>query len=80
VLDDGARTRVRWEGDGETLRVPYRGAVPLRGAVVDPDRAILVDERRTNDFASVGGGGGGAKRSAERLFYWVELLVQAVSP
>jgi hypothetical protein len=80
VRADGARERVRWDGEGEAVRVPYHGPVPLVGAVVDPDRAVLADDDPTNDFATVRGQGGGAPRTLERVLYWIELAIQAVLP
>ena len=80
VRADDTHERVHWDGDGESIRVPYHGAVALKGVVVDPDSRILLDEHRTNNFDRVRRQDGGARRSLERLFYWIELAMQAVLP
>jgi hypothetical protein len=46
--------------------------------IVDPEEKILLDQSRTNNFATAGPSAG-APRTTERLVYWAELLFQAVS-
>jgi hypothetical protein len=81
VAEDGTRTRVPWDGVAESIRVPYAGSSPLRSAVVDPDRKVLLDQNPENDFASAAGhSGGGAPRTLERSTYWAELVLGAIAP
>lgn len=81
VAEDGTRTRVPWDGASESIRVPYTGASPLRAAIVDPDGRVLLDQDRTNDFATAPGrDAAGAPRTLERTAYWAELLLGAVAP
>ena len=81
VTEDGARTRVPWDGSTDSIRIPYSGGSALRGAVIDPDRRVLLDENAENDFAMAPGhSGGGAPRTLERATYWSELVLGAVAP
>jgi len=81
TLEDGSTQRLFWDGDGESTRLPYAGASALKSAVVDPDETVLVDQARTNNFATASTAPrAGAPRSSERLLYWAELLLQAVLP
>ncbi len=80
TLEGGTTQRTVWDGEGDSIRVPYTGTLALKGAVVDPDDKVLLDQRRTNNFKSVGDRGGGAPRTKERLLYWAQLMMQAVSP
>jgi hypothetical protein len=78
---DGSRQRVRWDGEEPVTRIPFEGPSALRGVVVDPEEAILLDGDRTNNFAlAPGASGAGAPRTAERLLYWAQLLLQWLSP
>jgi hypothetical protein len=77
-LEDGSTQRVRWE-DGEALRVPYAGKVALRGAVVDPDHTVLLDDDPTNNHAAASGPAS-ASRVMERVAYWAELWLSAFAP
>jgi hypothetical protein len=81
VSDDGTRQRVPWDGATDSVRLPYAGASPLRAAIVDPDRRVLLDQDPENDFAAAPGrSGGGAPRTLERATYWSELVMSAVAP
>jgi Peptidase family M1 domain len=81
TLEDGSTQRVRWNGDGDGLRVPYTGSSPLRAAVVDPDERIVLDQLRTNNFATAPAASRASTgRSTEKLVYWTELVLQAVLP
>jgi hypothetical protein len=78
-LEGGATQRMVWDGEGDSIRIPYKGALALKGAVIDPDDLVLIDQRRTNNFKTVGDEGGGAQRTKERLLYWMQLMIQAAS-
>ncbi|HEY8075790.1 MAG TPA: M1 family metallopeptidase, partial [Labilithrix sp.] len=81
VAEDGTRTRVDWDGNGESNRIPYSGSSPLRSAIVDPDSRILLDQDPTNDWMTASGeSGGGAPRVHERLTWWAEVVLGALSP
>jgi hypothetical protein len=80
LLADGTTRRERWDGHGDWKRFPWHGPVALQGAVVDPDHRILIDERLSNNHAATATGGGSTRRALERLTYWAELALQALSP
>ena len=80
TFDDGTSTRVRWEGDAGSTRIPYHGKAALVSAVVDPDQRVLLDDDRTNNHASTEGSSHSAVRTLERLTYWLEILLQSVAP
>jgi hypothetical protein len=81
VADDGTRTRTQWDGAGDSIRVPYAGASPLRSAIVDPDSKVLLDQDPMNDFATAPGRSGGSSfRMTERATWWAELLLGAIGP
>jgi hypothetical protein len=80
LLADGTTHRERWSGEGDWQRIAWHGAVALRGAVVDPDHKILIEDRLTDNHAAVRDGGGSTLRSMERLTYFAELALQAMSP
>lgn len=81
VADDGSRSRVSWSGEGESFRVPYSGASPLRAVLVDPDDRILLDEHPENDFATPAGREpAGAPRVLERATFWAAALLGGLAP
>jgi hypothetical protein len=51
---DDSVTRMRWDGRESTTRIAYRGTSRLVGAVVDPDRRVLLDERLDNNARALG--------------------------
>jgi hypothetical protein len=79
-LDDGSRHRIRWAAEEASARLPYHGTTGLRSAVIDPDHAVLLDENLTNNHGTVEGHAQSVARSAERLTYWTQLLVQLFLP
>ena len=80
-FENGTAQRVRWDGQGDSIRVPYRGTVPLRSAEVDPDDTVLLDDDLTNNHRAVEARRGrGAPRTFERAGYWAEVLFQMVAP
>jgi len=81
TLDDGSVQRVRWDGVAESARLPYRGHVGIRAAVIDPDHAVTLDEDLTNNHvAAPGPSVGRATRVLERATYWAELALQVLGP
>ncbi len=81
VSEDGARTRVPWDGTTDSIRIPYSGASALRAAIIDPDHRVLLDENSENDFATAPGHtSDGAPRTLERATYWSELVLGAIAP
>lgn len=87
IFESGARERRRWDGEGDTTRIVYRGSEKLRFVVLDPDTKILLDENRTNDYAAVRGSSVVAQafvprapRTLERLSYWLSLFVEMLAP
>jgi hypothetical protein len=81
TLDDGSTQLAHWDGEGDAVRIPYRGPLALTSAVVDPDHSVMIDADLTNNFGvAAGRSGGGTGRSFERALYYAQLLVQAVSP
>jgi hypothetical protein len=79
IREDGTTERVRWNGQDTSTRIPYRGDVALRAAVVDPGHTVVLDDDPTNNHAAVETARR-APRVAERLAYWSELLLQALAP
>jgi len=81
IAEDGTRTRVPWDGEGESIRVPYNGTSPLRMVIVDPESRVLLDESPENNFARAPGTrAAGAPRTLERATYFAELVMGALSP
>jgi hypothetical protein len=81
VAEDGTRTRVPWDGEATSTRIPYSGASPLRAAVVDPDHANLLDQHPENNWATaISYAPAGAPRVFERAVYWTETLVGTLAP
>ncbi|HVH44474.1 MAG TPA: M1 family metallopeptidase [Labilithrix sp.] len=81
VAADGTRSRVTWNGEQESYRIPYSGSSPLRSAVVDPDERILLDEHPDNDFATAPGHpSAGAPRVLERATFWAATLLGGLAP
>jgi len=80
VAADGSTRRERWDGHGDWKRFAWHGRAALRGAVVDPEEQILVDQIRENNQGTVDGAGSGAPRVLERAAYYMELALQAVGP
>jgi hypothetical protein len=77
--EDGTTETARWSGEETSTRIPYRGTVALKAAVVDPLHAVLLDDDPSNNHAAVDP----ARRApwvSERLTYWSELLLQALVP
>ena len=48
--------------------------------MVDPDDRVVIDSNLENNHGTTAEGGGRARRTIERLTYWLELLLQTVSP
>jgi len=89
IFASGATERRHWDGAGDTTRIFYRGSDPLRYAVVDPERRILLDENRSNNRIAVGNEVAGAlvhavvpdaPRTLERLSYWASLVLEVLAP
>lgn len=81
VDDAGGVTIVPWDGDDESIRIPYSGSRPLRAAVVDPDEHILLDDNRENDFETAPGyPRAGAPRTLERGMFWAETILGSLGP
>jgi len=78
---DGSTRRERWDGEGEWKRLSWHSSVALRGAVIDPDDRVMIDGNRGNNHGTAAGAGSWvAPRTLERIAYWFELALQAVSP
>lgn len=81
VAADGARTRVTWDGEQESFRIPYSGSVALRSAIVDPDDRVLIDDDPTNNFAvAPGHPTEGAPRTLVRGMFWAATLLGGLAP
>jgi hypothetical protein len=80
TFEDGSSRRERWDGLAESKVIASAGASPLRAAVIDPDRRVTIDANLENNAGAAPGGGHGAPRTLERIPYWMQLAVQAVSP
>jgi aminopeptidase N len=81
VAADGTKSRVTWNGEAESYRVPYSGSSPLRAAIVDPDDRILLDDHPDNNFATAAGQeSAGAPRVLDRAIYWAMALLGGLAP
>jgi hypothetical protein len=80
LLADGTTRREHWSGAGDWKRIAWRGPSALRGAVVDPEHRILIDDRITDNHTAARDGGGGTRRSLERLVYWSQVALGVLSP
>jgi hypothetical protein len=78
---EGQVSEQRWDGEGESTFIEWRGEHPLVGAVVDPNFQIRLDHDRLNNsvMLDVPGGGGGFRTQA-RLSYWAQLLLHFFGP
>jgi len=81
ISSDGTRTRSTWEGDGDSIRVPYSGSSPLRSVIVDPDNRVLLDDHPDNNFGTTWSEApAGAPRTLERVTFWSQVLLGAIGP
>ncbi len=80
TFEDGSTRRERWDGLGESKVIAASGASALRAAVIDPDHRVTIDANLENNANAAPDGGHGAPRTMERIAYWMQLAVQAVSP
>ncbi len=80
VSSDGSSRRESWDGEGESKRIQWHGSGTLRAAVVDPDARVMIDANRENNHGSVREAAERAPRVLERVTYWMQLALQAVSP
>jgi DNA-binding beta-propeller fold protein YncE len=81
VPETGPRTRKTWDGEAEWTLMDYDGTSPLRAAIVDPDRKVLLDQNAVNNFVSVRGlDKKSAPRSNTRLWTLGNILLRLVAP
>jgi hypothetical protein len=78
VSADGSRQRRRWDGREAFISIEYDGPERLVGAVVDPDRTIVLDDDLLNNARSLEPEG--APRTLERTTYYAELLFGLLGP
>lgn len=62
------------------VRIDADGPQQLVGAIVDPDKKILVDRDRLNNFGTIAGRRGSAPITRERALAWLEILLREVGP
>jgi hypothetical protein len=81
VAEDGTRSRKTWDGEAEWTLMGYDGKSPLRSAIVDPDRKVLLDQNAVNNFVSVRAlEKKSAPRTNTRLWTLGNLLLRLISP
>ena len=80
TAESGEKRRVAWDGQADTVRLPYRSSSPLAAAEVDPGRDVLLDDDRGNNAAAREAPVIGAPGVLERSTYWLTLLLQALEP
>jgi hypothetical protein len=80
TMADGTTRVEHWDGEGDSKRFAWHGAVALRSVVVDPECRVLLDQNVENNRAATEDGGGGAWKTLERATYWMQLALQAVAP
>jgi hypothetical protein len=76
---DGSTTRVRWDGAGDFVRIPYEGKSELVRVLVDPGASIKLDENLFNN-AWQNARRGVPARALERATYWAEIALSAFLP
>ena len=76
---DGSSEVRRWDGVGGSTHLRVRAKSALKSVVVDPAHSVTIDADLTNNHVT-DDGSTRAWRTLERVTYWAELLVQAVSP
>ena len=81
TFEDGTKQRVRWDAREAVARLPVSGKSALAYAVIDPDRAVLVDQDRLDDFArATSAPPGGSARVLDKATYALQLLMSTVLP
>lgn len=80
VMADGTRHLERWDGEEDSKRFAWHDSVAVRAAVIDPYDRVLIDQNVANNRASAAGYGGAGSRTLERVTYFMQLALQAVSP
>jgi hypothetical protein len=80
LFGDGSLRREHWDGAGTSKRFEWRDKAPLRAAIVDPEDRIVIDGNLENNRATVTGSRSVGWLTLERLTYWAEILLQAVTP
>jgi hypothetical protein len=80
LLADGTTRREHWDGEGQAHRFAWHGESAVIGCVVDPDDRVLVDQDLANNHGAASGHGGGGRNTLERVLYFTQLALQAVSP
>jgi hypothetical protein len=76
--EDGKRERRHWDGHGTWTAFDYTGKSRLIGAIVDPDRRIVLDDNLLNNTTIKTSPR--TPRLFERATYWTELLLAFLSP
>jgi hypothetical protein len=77
IAGDGSISKRRWNGAEPWLRIEYRGASPLIGAIVDPDLQLPIDSNLLNNAKSLQSPR--TPRSFERLVYAVQWALAAAT-
>jgi len=80
VMADGTRRRETWNGNGDSVLIPWRGSSALCAAVVDPDERVVIDANIENNRAAAAGEEHFASRTLERIAYFAQIAIQAISP
>jgi hypothetical protein len=81
TLDDGTKTRVPWDGRGDTMRLSITTSRSLASVEVDPERRVLVDDDYVNNKRVCSARASRrSSRLLELLTYVGELLAQGVGP
>ncbi|HET7545036.1 MAG TPA: M1 family metallopeptidase [Polyangiaceae bacterium] len=77
-FEDGTKQTRHWDGSGFTFNVDNVGPSPLESVNVDPEQRILLDDDRSNNWASTRDSA--APHFRERALYAAQLLLGAVGP
>jgi hypothetical protein len=77
IAADGSRTLHRWDGREPWLKLGYRGATQLVGAMIDPEVKLSIDSNLLNNAKSHTGAS--TARSFERLLYGAQWLLSLVA-
>lgn len=79
VFEDGKEETRFWDGSSRWVRYSFVRPVKIKFAQVDPENTFLIDADITNNSRKREPDACGAKRWTNKLHFWIQNLLQAVS-
>lgn len=81
LFENGKKQRLRWDGRGDTIRLPVSGSSMIRSVFVDPDRLVLLDRNpRDNVLLAPGANPYATSSALERVVNVASAAVEALFP